>query len=135
MRGIHIKKAFIVAEDERRKIFSILNGEIAVRDIHILIMKKGETSNGFVKAPLGNHYHSYKEVCYCMKGKAHYKLKHEITGEELEIDLNEGEIMLRDAYVTHTCVCTEDCILVDGAEYPWVGEEWNHYKGKDGDLM
>lgn len=134
MRGVIIKKAFIIAEDDRRKIVSILNGQIGVRDIHILFMKKGEVSEEFVKKPLGNHYHSYKEVCYCMKGKAHYKLKHELTGEELEIDLNEGDIMFRDSYVTHTCLCTEDCILVDGAEQQWMEEEWNHYKPEK-DLM
>ncbi len=133
MRGVHFKKAFVIAEDERRKIFSILNGEINVRDIHVLHMKKGETTNGLVNLPLGNHAHSYREVCYVMKGKCHYKLKHEITKEELEVDLEEGDIMFRDAWVTHTCTCSEDCILLDGAEQSWVGEEWNHYK--QGDLM
>lgn len=129
MRGVLIKKANVIAEDKRRKIISVLNGEIGVRDIHILIMKKGETQNGFIKLPLGEHYHTYKEVCYCFKGKAHYKLKHEITGEELEIDLNEGELMFRDAFISHTCLCTEDCILIDGAQDTWVDEDWNHYKG------
>ena len=98
-------------------------------------MKKGETHNGYVKAPLGNHYHTYKEICYCYKGKAKYKLKHEITGETMECDLNEGEIMFRDMFVTHTCVCTEDCILIDGAQESWIEEDWNHYKPKDGDLI
>src|SRR3990167_4401198 len=123
MRGVVIKKAQIIADDSRRRILSILNGEIGVRDIHILFMSKGETKDGFVKLPLGNHYHNYREVCYCLKGKAHYKLKHELTGEELEIDLNEGETMFRDAFVTHTCLCTEDCILIDGAEQSWVAED------------
>ena len=35
MRGVVIKKANVIAEDDRRKIISILNGEIGVRDIHI----------------------------------------------------------------------------------------------------
>ena len=132
MRGVLIKKAQVIAEDERRKIVSILNGQIGVRDIHILFMKAGETDeNGYVKLPLGNHSHSYKEVCYVLKGKCHYKLKHELTGEELETDLNEGEIMFRDSYVTHTCICTEDAILIDGAEEMWLDEDWNHYKPKE----
>lgn len=134
MRGVVIKKAKVIAEDERRKIISILNGEIGVRDCHILIMKSGETFEGFVKKPLGNHYHSYQEICYCMKGKARYKLKHEITGEEMEYELKEGELMFRDAFVIHTCLCTEDCILIDLAECSWVDENWNHYKSKGGDL-
>jgi len=134
MKGVIIRKAKVIAEDERRKIVSILNGEIGARDCHILFMKSGETENGFVKAPLGNHYHSYKEVCYCMKGKCKYKLKHELTGEEMECELNEGDTMFRDAFVSHTCLCTEDCILLDLAECSWVDEDWNHYKPKE-DLM
>ena len=42
MRGVVIRKANIIAEDDRRKIVSILNGELIVRDIHILFMKKGK---------------------------------------------------------------------------------------------
>ena len=43
--------------------------------------------------------------------------------------------MFRDAFVKHTCVCTEDCILIDGAAESWVGEKWNHHKPKGGDLI
>ena len=86
MRGVYIKKANVIAEDERRRIVSILNGEIGVRDIHILFMKKGETSEGFIKLPLGNHYHQYKEVCYCLKGKAKYKLKHDRKRKFSKVD-------------------------------------------------
>ncbi|MCH7568452.1 MAG: hypothetical protein IIA87_03440 [Nanoarchaeota archaeon] len=134
MRGVVIKKALVIAEDERRKIISVLNGEIGVRDIHILEMKKGEKNEeGLIKLPLGNHKHWYPEVCYCYKGKAKYWLKND-QGETMEIDLNEGDIMFRAPGVVHTCLCTEDCILIDGAEYPWVAEEWNHYKPEE-DLM
>ena len=115
MRGVHIKKAFVIAEDERRKIYSILNGEIGVRDIHLLEMKKGEKDErGFVKMPLGNHHHWYPEVCYVYKGKCKYWLKNK-EGETEEVDLNEGDIMFRAPGVVHTCICTEDCILIDGA--------------------
>lgn len=134
MRGVVIRKAKVIHEDERRKIVSILNGEIGIRDIHLLFMKSGDTKDGFVKQPLGNHSHSYKEICYCLKGKCKYKLKHELTLEEMECVLEEGDIMFRDAYVTHACVCTVDCILLDGAECSWIEEDWNHHKPKE-DLM
>jgi len=127
MRGVVIKKAFVIAEDERRRIISMLNGQMDVKDIHILEMKKGETEDGFVKLPLGNHFHTYREVCYCYKGKAHYWLKNEYS-EELELDFNEGDIMFRAPGVIHTCVCTEDCILIDGAEQPWINDDWNNYR-------
>jgi len=121
MRGVFIKKIQVIAEDERRKILSMMNGELNIKDIHILICKKGEQM-------LGNHYHTYKEICYVFKGKCHYWLKNKLTGEEWETDLNEGEIMYRDAFIIHTCTCSEDCILIDGAECSWIGEEWNHYR-------
>ena len=127
MRGVYFKKAFVIAEDERRKIFSILNGEINVRDIHVLHMKKGETTDGLVNLPLGNHKHWYPEVCYVMKGKCHYWLKND-EGETMECDLEEGDIMFRAPGVVHTCTCSEDCILLDGASESWVDEEWNHVR-------
>lgn len=121
MRGVILKKAFVIAEDERRKIVSILNGQIGVRDIHILFMKKGDNS------PLGNHKHFYPEVMYVMKGKAHYWLKNK-EGETMECDLEEGDIMFRAPEVVHTCICSEDCILLDGAGEAWIDEDWNHVR-------
>ena len=126
MRGVVIKKANVIAEDSRRKIVSILNGEIGVRDIHILFMKEGETDEeGYIKEPLGQHYHFYPEVCYCLKGKCKYWLKNR-QGEEEQMELNEGELMFRGPGVSHTCLCTEDCILIDGANESWLNDDWNH---------
>lgn len=123
MRGIVIRKAHIIAEDDRRKIISILNGEIGVRDIHILFMKKGEQI-------LGQHYHQFKEVCYILKGKAQYKLKNRLTNEEESVEVSEGDIMFRDCHVTHSCIASEDCIMIDGAEDSWISPEWNLYPEK-----
>lgn len=128
MRGVVIKQAKIIAEDERRKITSILNGEIGVRDIHILHMKKGETDKeGYIKLPLGQHHHWYPEICYVMKGKCKYWLKNK-EGEEMQCELTEGQTMLRAPGVVHTCLCTEDCILIDGASESWIDESWNHVR-------
>ena len=143
MRGVVIRKAKVIAEDERRKIVSILNGEIGVRDMHILFMKpepietqirKSAGVNGvitnppqinYVDKPLGNHKHWYAEVMYVLKGKCHYWLKNK-EGETMECDLTEGDIMFRAPEVVHTCICTEDAILVDGSSESWIDEEWNH---------
>ena len=121
MRGVIIRKAKVIAEDERRKIVSILNGEIGVRDIHILFMKQGEQI-------LGNHAHWYEEVMYVFKGKCHYWLKNMITKEENELNMEEGDIMFRSPYIVHTCTCSEDCILIDGSKDTWIDEEWNHIR-------
>jgi len=123
IKGVVIKKANVIAEDNRRKIVSILNGEIGVRDIHILFMKKGEQV-------LGQHYHTFSEVCYIFKGKAQYKLKNRLTNEEMEVEVNEGDIMFRDAFVTHNCVASEDCIMIDGASDTWINADWNLYPEK-----
>lgn len=123
IRGVHIKKAYVIAEDERRKIVSVLNGEIGVRDMHILFMKKGEEI-------LGQHYHQFNELCYILKGKAKYKLKNRLTNEEMEVTVEEGDIMFRDAFVSHSCIASEDCIMLDGAEATWISPEWNLYPEK-----
>ena len=120
MRGVVIRKAQVIAEDDRRKIVSILNGEIGVRDIHILTMKKGGSI-------LGNHKHWYSEVMYVFKGKVHYWLKNK-EGETMECDMGEGDIMYRAPEVTHTCTCTEDAILIDGASETFIDEQWNHVR-------
>lgn len=120
MKGVFIRRAKVIAEDERRRIFSLLNGEIGVRDIHLLEMKKGEQI-------LGNHKHWYPEVCFCYKGSCHYWLKNK-EGETMEFDMVSGDIMFRAPEVVHTCECSEDCILIDGASECWVDEEWNHVR-------
>lgn len=137
MRGVIIRKAKTIAEDDRRKIVSILNGEIGVRDIHILYMKPKEIKitkdneliiqDKWVDQPLGNHKHWYAEVMYVMKGKCHYWLKNK-EGETMECDLEAGDIMFRAPEVVHTCKCTEDAILLDGASESWIDEDWNHVR-------
>lgn len=126
MRGVVLRKAFVTSDDSRRKIVSVLNGEINVKDIHILFMKSGEKDEkGFVKLPLGNHKHFYPEVMYVLKGKCYYWLKNK-EGETMECTMEEGDVMFRGPEVTHTCVCTEDAILIDGASESWINDEWNH---------
>ena len=128
MKGIFIKKASIIAEDERRKIISVLNGELNIRDIHILHMKEG----GKI---LGNHYHWYPEVMFIMKGGGTWYLKNrthdsneENGSNEMEIKLEEGDIMIKAPFITHTAIVDADSIILDGSAESWVGEDFNHYK-------
>jgi len=121
MKGVIIKKVNIISDDSRRRILSILNGEMGVRDIHILEMKKGESI-------LGNHWHVYPEMMYVYKGKCHYWLRHVFTGETEELDLEEGDIMIKTGFIVHTCTASEDAILIDGAQESWIGEDYNHIK-------
>jgi len=121
MRGVEIRKATVIAEDDRRKITSVLNGQIGVRDIHILHMKKGEQI-------LGNHYHTYPEMMYLLKGKGTWWLKHVITGEKETFELEEGDIMFKTGFITHTAKVSEDCILLDGSSESWISEDFNHVR-------
>ena len=120
MKGVFIKKAKIISEDERRRIFSILNGELGIRDIHLLEIKKGEQI-------LGNHKHWYAELCFVYKGKCHYWVKNK-EGEQGEFDLEAGDIMFRAPEIVHTAECSEDCVLIDGCCESWIDEEWNHVR-------
>ena len=123
MRGVIIKKAFVIAEDERRKITSILNGQIGVRDIHILHMKEG----GKI---LGNHYHWYPEIMYIMKGGGTWWLKNRTIDKDnyMEVRLNEGDIMIKAPFITHTALVDADSIILDGSAESWVDEDFNHYR-------
>ena len=130
MRGVYIKKASIIAEDDRRKIVSILNGELGVRDIHILLIKKGEQI-------LGNHFHWYPEIMYILKGGGTWYLKNRMTTynpkdpeneHQMEVRLEEGDIMIKAPFITHTAIVDADSIILDGSSESWISEEFNHYR-------
>ena len=131
MRGVVLRKANIIAEDDRRKIISILNGEIGIRDIHILFMKEG----GKI---LGNHYHFYPEIMYILKGGGTWYLKNRmlhkkgglINDDDIieEFRLEEGDIMIKAPFITHTAIVDADSIILDGSSESWISEEFNHYR-------
>lgn len=120
MRGVLIKKIKTISEDDRRRIFSVLNGELNIRDIHILEVKK--------KSILGNHWHTYPEMMYILKGKGKWWLKHVITGETAEFNLSEGDIMFKTGFIAHTCEVEEGTIILDASCESWIGEEFNHIR-------
>ena len=123
MRGVIIRKIKLVHEDGRRKLLEILNGEIDIKSIKIIEIKEG----GQI---LGNHYHTYPEAMYIMKGKAHYWLKHVLTGETEEMDLEEGDIMIKTGFITHTGKFSEGSIIIDFAAETWIDESYNHVRDK-----
>lgn len=120
MIGLTIKRAKLIHEDDRRKIVSLLNGEIGVRDMHILYMKKGDSI-------LGNHWHTFPEMMYVMRGSVHYWLKHMITGETEELDVSEGDIMFKTGFIVHTGLASEDAILLDGSSESWIDNNFNNH--------
>ena len=118
MKGVFLTKAKVVSEDDRRKLIEIQNGQISVRNMKILIVKKGE-------ALLGNHWHSGYEVMHIFKGSARYKMKNIDTGEEEEYNLKECDTVFRTGRIVHSGIFTEDSIVIDGGSDTYISAEFN----------
>jgi len=118
MKGVIIKKAEIVSNDSRRNIIEIMNGQMAIKNLKILKVKKGGQL-------LGNHWHPYAEVMYILKGLAHYKMKNIDTSEEMSVDLEEGDVVFRTSRIVHAGWFAEDSIILDGACETYVDADFN----------
>lgn len=122
MKGVFLTKAKVVSEDDRRKIIEIQNGQMSVRNMKILIVKKGE-------ALLGNHYHPhYSELMYMFKGSARYRMRNIDTGEVEDYNLVEGDLIFRTSRISHAGFFSEDSIVIDGAEEPYISQNFNDVK-------
>ncbi len=84
-------------------------------------VKKGEQI-------LGNHWHTYPEVLYIMKGGACYRLKNVITGEKEDFILKEGDVLLKTGFITHTGRFKEDSIIIDGSAETFISNDFNHFE-------
>lgn len=118
MNGVYVGKIKLVHEDERRGIWEVMNGQLSIKNMKILRVKSGAQL-------LGNHWHTYPEVMYMMQGKAKYKMKHVITGEEEEYNLEEGDVVFRTGFITHVGLFSEDSIVIDGAAETYIGADFN----------
>jgi len=119
MKGVFIKKAEIVNEDNRRKIIEIMNGQMAVKNMKILYVKKGEQL-------LGNHWHpEANEVMYMLKGSARYRMKNIDTNEQEDFDLNEGDVVFRTSRIVHAGYFSEDSIIMDGSSETYISSDFN----------
>lgn len=118
MKGVYITKAKVAHEDERRTILEIMNGQFAIKNLKVLKVKKGEKV-------LGNHWHTYPEVMYVLKGSALFTMEHKITGEIKNYILKEGDVMFRDALVIHSGTFKDDSIIIEGAAETYVSPEFN----------
>jgi len=118
MKGVMIKKAEVVSDDKRRSIFEIMNGQMTIKNMKVLKVKKGAQL-------LGNHWHPYSEVMYMLKGSARYKMKNIDTKEEEFFDLEEGDVVFRTGRIVHAGVFKEDSIVIDGAAEPYISQDFN----------
>ena len=118
MKGVVIKKAKIVSDDERRTITEIMNGQMSVKNLKILHVKKGQQL-------LGNHFHTYGEVMYMLKGSAGYRMKNIDTGEKEDFRLEEGDVVFRTGRIVHAGWFDEDSIIVDAACESYINADFN----------
>ena len=111
MKGIFIKKALIVNEDERRKIIEIQNGQMDIKNMKILEVKEDSY--------LGGHWHTYGEVMYILNGSAKdYKMTNIDTNETEIFQLKAGDVVFRTGRIIHGGWFTKGTIVMDGAESP-----------------
>jgi hypothetical protein len=118
MKGVIIKKAKIVSDDERRIITEIMNGELAIKNLKVLVVKNSEL-------PLGNHWHPYAEIMYILKGKAKYRMKNLDTGEEEDFDLEEGDVVFRTGRIVHGGWFEKGSIIIDAACETYLSADFN----------
>ncbi len=117
MKGVYITTAKIVDEDNRRKLVEVQNGQLNIKNLKFLQVKK--------KSYLGGHWHTYPEVMYILKGKADYTMKNIDTGEEETFQLEEGDVVFRTGRIVHGGTFTKESIILDGATETYVSQDFN----------
>lgn len=118
MHGVTIKKAEIVSDDSRRTIVEIMNGEMSIKNLKVLVVKKGAQL-------LGNHWHHYPEVMCMIGGEAIYVMKNIDTGEVESFNLKTGDVVFRTGRITHAGWFTEGSIIIDGACESYIDADFN----------
>jgi len=121
MKGVFIKKAEIVNEDERRKLVELMNGQFAGKNIKILEVKEESYLGG-----KSGHWHNYSECMYIMKGNCwDYKMTNIDTGEEETFELSEGDIVFRGPRIIHGGMFAKGSVIIDIAEDTYVSGDFN----------
>jgi hypothetical protein len=118
MKGVIVSKAYLLHEDDRRQLIGILNGELSIRNIKIIKVKEENQV-------LGNHWHPYTELMYVMHGSGKYVMKNMDTGEKMEIDLVEGDVILRTARIAHAGIFSKGSLILDAAVETYLSADFN----------
>ncbi len=117
MKGLKHETISPAHGDERRTLTPMFNGDFTANQIKILKIKKGST--------LGNHYHLYHETFYLLEGEAEYTFEDIKTKERQKIDLKKSQRVTIAPRIAHKAVFTEDTIMIEGTEDPYVSKEVN----------
>jgi len=118
MKGVLIKKIDLVHEDERRGIWEIMNGQLAIKNMKILKVKEDSY--------LGGHWHTYGEVMHIMEGGSpDYKMKNLDTGEVETFNLIAGDTVFRTGRIVHGGTFLKGSIVIDGACETYLSADFN----------
>ncbi|MEK7113083.1 MAG: hypothetical protein AAB875_07275, partial [Patescibacteria group bacterium] len=106
----------------RRTILEIINGQLSVKNMKILKVKKGEGPQ-----LLGNHWHPESQEVMCiLKGSCkRYIMENLDTGEKEEYCLEEGDVIIRTSRIVHAGIFDEDCWVLDGATEVYMSADLN----------
>jgi hypothetical protein len=121
MRGVTVKKAFVVNEDDRRKLVELMNGQFSGKNIKILEVKEDSYLGG-----KSGHWHNYAECMYIMKGKVwDYVMENIDTGEKQTYTLEAGDVVFRGPRIIHGGWFAKDSIVIDIAEGTYISGDYN----------
>jgi len=121
MKGVEVKKAIIVSEDDRRKLIELMNGQFSGKNIKILEVKEDSYLGGE-----SGHWHQYPECMYIMKGRCwDYVMENIDTGEKKTYKLGEGDIVFRTGRIIHGGMFEKGSIVIDIAGETYISGDFN----------
>ena len=115
--NIWIKTIEVSHEDERRKLTAIFNDDFNAKQVKIIEVKKDSI--------LGNHYHTYRELFYILKGSGVFHLVDIKTGGKSIVPLMEGVRLIIAPEIAHKVEMKEGTISIEATEFPYESPEVN----------
>ena len=115
--NIQIETIEVSHEDERRKLTAVFNGDFDAKQVKIIEVKKD--------SELGNHYHTYRELFYILKGYGIFYLVDIKTGERISVTLLQGNRLIIAPEIAHKVEMKEGTISIEATESPYESAEVN----------
>ncbi len=107
-----LKEIPITHEDDRRKLTAVFNGDFIAKQVKIIEALSHQV--------LGNHYHKYAELFYCLKGSAVFYLEDANTRESTTVRLLSGDRLIIEERMAHASVMDIGTIMVEATASEYV---------------
>jgi len=105
-RIVHQYMPVDMHEDSRRRLSIFFNGDFIAKQIKIIEVIEDD-------AILGNHYHTYDEAFYVVKGCANYDVYDLKTKKYANFVLVRGESLFIKAHTAHRATFNRGTIMVE----------------------